>query len=59
MYKNNILNLVLFIVVISLASVIYFSEEKDTELEKPEHPHHQQTEERSVAHNTAIGHRSK
>ncbi len=34
MYKNNILNLVLFIVVISLASVIYFSEEKDTELEK-------------------------
>ena len=34
MYKNNILNLVLFIVVISLASVIYFSEEQSTELEK-------------------------
>ncbi|GMR00952.1 MAG: hypothetical protein BMS9Abin19_0296 [Gammaproteobacteria bacterium] len=34
MYKNNILNLVLFIVVISLASVIYFSEEKTTELER-------------------------
>jgi len=34
MYKNNILNLVLFIVVISLASVIYFSEEGSTELEK-------------------------
>ena len=34
MFKNNILNLVLFIVVISLASVIYFSEETNTELEK-------------------------
>jgi hypothetical protein len=34
MYKNNILNLVLFLVVISLASIIYFSEEESTELEK-------------------------
>jgi hypothetical protein len=34
MYKNNILNLVLFIVVISLASVIYFSEEESTELDR-------------------------
>ncbi|NOQ69314.1 MAG: DUF4340 domain-containing protein [Gammaproteobacteria bacterium] len=34
MYKNNILNLVLFIVVIALASVIYFSEEQSTELNK-------------------------
>lgn len=34
MYKNNILNLVLFIVVISLASIIYFSEETSTELER-------------------------
>jgi len=34
MYKNNILNLVLFIVVISLASVIYFSEEISTELDR-------------------------
>jgi len=34
MYKNNILNLVLFIVVISLASIIYFSEEENTGLEK-------------------------
>ena len=34
MYKNNILNLVLFIVVISLASVIYFSEETITELDR-------------------------
>ncbi len=33
MLKNNILNLVLFIVVISLASVIYFSEQESTELE--------------------------
>ncbi len=34
MYKNNILNVFLFIVVISLASIIYFSEEKNTELER-------------------------
>ncbi len=34
MNKNNILNLVLFIVVISLASVIYFSEEVSTELDR-------------------------
>ena len=34
MYKNNLLNLVLFLVVISLASIIYFSEEESTELEK-------------------------
>ena len=34
MYKNNILNLVLFLVVISLASVIYFSEEASTELDR-------------------------
>jgi Domain of unknown function (DUF4340) len=34
MLKNNILNLILFIFIISLASVIYFSEEKSTELEK-------------------------
>jgi len=34
MLKNNILNLVLFIFVISLASIIYFSEEKNTELDK-------------------------
>lgn len=34
MYKNNILNLVLFIVVISLASIIYFSEEESTELDR-------------------------
>ena len=34
MYKNNILNLVLFIVVISLASIIYFSEEVSTELDR-------------------------
>ena len=34
MYKNNILNLVLFIVVISLASIIYFSEETSTELDR-------------------------
>ena len=34
MLKNNILNLVLFIVVISLASVIYFSEQESTELKK-------------------------
>ncbi len=34
MYKNNILNLVLFIVVISLASVIYFSEETSMELDR-------------------------
>ena len=34
MYKNNILNLVLFLVVISLASVIYFSEEQSTELDR-------------------------
>jgi len=34
MLKNNILNLVLFIFVIVLASIIYFSEEKNTELNK-------------------------
>ncbi|MBT8118223.1 MAG: DUF4340 domain-containing protein [Gammaproteobacteria bacterium] len=34
MNKNNILNLVLFIVVICLASVIYFSEEISTELDR-------------------------
>ena len=34
MLKNNILNLVLFIFVIALSSIIYFSEEKNTELEK-------------------------
>ena len=34
MYKNNILNLVLFLVVISLASIIYFSEEENTKLDK-------------------------
>lgn len=34
MYKNNILNLVLFLVVISLASIIYFSEEASTELDR-------------------------
>jgi len=34
MYKNTILNLVLFIIVISLASVIYFSEETSTELDR-------------------------
>lgn len=34
MYKNNILNLVLFVVVISLASMIYFSEETSTELDR-------------------------
>jgi hypothetical protein len=34
MYKNNILNLVLFLVVISLASVIYFSEEESTALDR-------------------------
>ena len=34
MYKNNILNLVLFLVVISLASIIYFSEEVNTELDR-------------------------
>ena len=34
MYKNNLLNLVLFIVVISLASIIYFSEEQSTQLER-------------------------
>ena len=34
MYKNNLLNLVLFLVVIALASIIYFSEEQSTELEK-------------------------
>ena len=39
MYKNNILNLVLFLVVISLASIIYFSEEESTELEKISNNH--------------------
>ncbi len=34
MNKNNLLNLVLFLVVIALASIIYFSEEESTELEK-------------------------
>lgn len=34
MYKNNILNLVLFLVAISLASIIYFSEEQSTLLEQ-------------------------
>jgi hypothetical protein len=34
MYKNNLLNLVLFLVVVALASIIYFSEEQSTELEK-------------------------
>lgn len=34
MYKNNILNLVLFLVVISLASIIYYSEEVSTELDR-------------------------
>lgn len=34
MQKKNLLNLILFIIVISLACVIYFSEENNTELEK-------------------------
>ena len=34
MYKNNVLNLVLFIVVIALASVIYYSEKSSTELDR-------------------------
>lgn len=34
MNKNNLLNLVLFLVVIALASIIYFIEEESTELEK-------------------------
>ena len=34
MHKNNILNLVLFLVAISLASIIYFSEEQSTLLER-------------------------
>ena len=34
MYKNNILNLALFLVAISLASIIYFSEEQSTLLER-------------------------
>jgi len=34
MSKNNILNLVLFIVVIALASVIFFSEQPETELDR-------------------------
>jgi len=34
MNKNNILNLVLFIVVIALASIIFFSEQPETELDR-------------------------
>ncbi|VAW55005.1 hypothetical protein MNBD_GAMMA06-1379 [hydrothermal vent metagenome] len=34
MHKKNILNLTLFVFALSLVSIIYFSEEKNTELEK-------------------------
>ena len=51
MYKNNILNLLLFLVAISLASVIYLSEEESTELDKISNNHIADVTTINIQHN--------